>query len=878
MSPPAVISEHLSFRTRKSQVVLLNVLVFLSGFAGLGYEMVWTRMLSVGLGHEIVSMLAVTGSFFSGLALGSWCLAGPISRTAKPGRFYAVLEMIIGFWSIVLMFLIPIAGRFASILMGPEPSTLTHWSISFLFPLLVLLPATFAMGGTLPAMERTFRSLGDNGPIIGGLYASNTFGAVAGTISTTFFIAPSAGFRLTLIILAAVNLICATGTLLATNRDAPAQQKLLPIHPEESLSAPRLFFSLFATGFLGIGYEVLVVRVMSQVLENTVYSFSGVLAVYLLGTACGACLYQRFGSAGQSRQALSRLLQGTSAACLLGMLLLRKSEAVYTLVLNSTGGGFTGFVLGELTQAFAVFFLPTAMMGATFSHLAQAASRLEKGLGQALCLNTLGCALAPALFGVILLPHLGSEITLLLASGGYLLLLPAVGLSGLLSAAAPAAVAVAIALGAFNLRIVNLIPGDRIIEHVEGVMAAVTVVEDAGNDYHLKVNNHFQMGGTSSAFSDRREAHIPLLLHFNPQRALFLGLGTGGTMAAAKDYPGLEADGVELVPEIIPMLRHFEKANGDLSRQKHLCIKVADARRYVTACKTTYDVIVSDLFHPARDGAGLLYTVEHFSAIRALLNPDGLFCQWLPLYQLDRETLRTIIRTFLHVFPEGSAYVAHYSLKMPILALISGTKPLRFPADWYEERVVDSTTRRALVSAKIDSSYSLFGCYVASSKDLANYAGNGPLNTDDFPAVIFGAPRFAYQEPKPAHELLFSLLDSSRPQPAQLLTPTVPENEIRDHERLARYWEARNRFMHTGVGVPETGDVGVLLKYVRDPLLSIVRTCPDFSPAYMPLVAMANSLYRRDPPAAKELLAAIETANPSRDEARQLRARLFPVP
>ena len=109
--------------------------------------------------------------------------------------------------------------------------------------------------------------------------------------------------------------------------------------------------------------------------------------------------------------------------------------------------------------------------------------------------------------------------------------------------------------------------------------------------------------------------HIPLLLHPKPGRALFLGLGTAITFGASADHPGLMADGVELVTEVVDMLPHFREANRDPQERKNLRIFVADARRFVRSSEADYDVIVADLFHPARDGSGSLYTVEHFEAI-----------------------------------------------------------------------------------------------------------------------------------------------------------------------------------------------------------------------------------------------------------------------
>ena len=169
-------------------------------------------MLAVGLGHEFVSVLAVVASFFSGLALGAWTLDGRISRSRYPGRWYAGLEAVIGLWALALILLIPAANGLAAHVIGVEPSAVRHWGVAFLLPFLLLLPATAAMGATLPAMERLVSRL-RGGKVVGGLYAANTFGAVAGTMISTFWIAPALGFTATLLVLAAINALCAVGVL-----------------------------------------------------------------------------------------------------------------------------------------------------------------------------------------------------------------------------------------------------------------------------------------------------------------------------------------------------------------------------------------------------------------------------------------------------------------------------------------------------------------------------------------------------------------------------------------------------------------------------------------------------------------------------------------
>ncbi len=854
---------------RPFQLSLLYALLCLSGFAGLGYEIVWARMLSVGLGHEILAVLAVIAAFFSGLALGAWALDGVVSRSRVPGRWYAAFELTIGLWSLALIAIIPWANRAVALLIGTDPSPVWHWAVAFSVPFFLLLPATAAMGGTLPAMERLFSRLARDGRLVGGLYAANTFGAFAGTLLTTFLIVPSLGIGATLLLLAAVNLVCAAGVALGAARGEAARPPAPSPAVDDRVPAGRLYGTLFLTGLLGIGYEVLVVRVLAQVMENTVYSFASVLSVYLLGTAAGAALYQRFVPRTGFRAVLTGLLQASSLACVAGVLVLGMAPAIYAFILARAGQGFAGAVAAELGVAFLVLLLPTAAMGALFSHLAQGAREAQSGIGRALGVNTLGASLAPLVFGVLALPAAGSLAALAIVCVGYLALTPRLRGRAFVPAVVSLAAVAAMLFGPFDLRFVTLPPGGRVVAHVEGVMAAVSVVADRQNRLYLKVNNHFRMGSTGSAFSDRRQGYIPLLLHPDPKRALFLGLGTGATFAAAADFPGLEADGVELVPEILPLIGRFAPVTGDPGRAHGLHLATADARRYVQATEKTYDVIVADLFHPARDGAGSLYTREHFAAVRARLAEDGIFCQWLPLHQLDLPTLRVIIRTFLAVFPDASAYLAHYSLQTPLLALVGGKAPLRFSPDWIDRRLRDRTLGPKLAALRLASPYALFGAFVAGGGDLAKFAGAGPLNTDDRPIVIFDAPSSVYGRLGPPSERLFALIDGVSPRPKDVLLPAGTEAD----KRLAAYWAARDQFLKAGEGVVPTNDLQAMVRQVRRPLLAAVRTSPDFDAAYRPLLSLAVALHRIDPAGAEALLTELVDANPARREARTLRDR-----
>ena len=858
-------------RNLKLKSGFLYVIISLSGFAGLGYEMVWTRMLGIGLGHEVISVLAVVGALFCGMALGAWRLDTRVSQSPRPGRWYAFLELGIGLWSLVLVLLIPWAHPFGAAFIGVDPSMLRHWSVAFALPFLLLLPATFAMGATLPAMERFFSRLRQNGWSIGGIYAANTFGAVLGILMTTFVIAPAVGFRTTAVILSMVNFTCALAVISGPAR-SERQRPPVPTQHATSQGSPRIFATLFLTGLLGIGYEVLVVRVASQLLENTVYSFAGLLAVYLTGTAFGAAIYQKFAVRRHDDIVLTCLLQCLALFCLVSIAMLPFSERLFLSMRGIAGGGMSGSIAAETGFAAVVLFFPTVLMGAIFSHLAQSARSASGGIGRAISMNTLGASLAPVTFGVILLPTIGAKLSLVAVSLGYLCLIPSRRWKLWIPTAIPVSLVVIILSAPAGFNFITLTPGSRIVTHMEGVMAAVSVIKDSRKDTYLKVNNKFVMGGTASRFSDWSQGHIPLLLHQNPKTALFLGLGTGATFAASADYPELASHGVELVPEVVNVLPYFEKATGPIAHNPRLRIHVADARRFVNSCSQSFDVIVADLFHPARDGAGFLYTVEHFQAIKALMNPGGVFCQWLPLYQMDLDVLRTIIRTFMHVFPDGRGFIATYSLKTPIVGLVSnGGHNVRYPTDYMNKRITGPLLARKLASLRLDSNYTLFGNFIAGPRELIDFAGPGLLNTDDRPLIIFKAPQFAYTGNAPAYERLFALLDTSHPEPDQILKSARTAEERAVHNRLKAYWAARNRFLHAGVGVNQTVSLEKMLDQVKNPLLAIVRESPDFEAAYDPLLAMAHQLYETNPDAAQRLLRELEEVNPLRQEARQLR-------
>ncbi|MGY4622464.1 spermidine synthase [Bradyrhizobium sp. USDA 4486] len=851
-------NETASARARQaaSRAWALVPIVTASGFAGLGYEIVWTRQLSLVLGTEMMAVLGVIAGFFGGLALGAFALDRPIRRAASPWRVYAMLEAVIAVWGLISVWLLPAAARALAPLLGTEPSAALLWAGSLALPTLVLLPATMAMGGTLTALERMMRDARGEARVTAGVYGANTAGALAGTLISTFLLIPALGFSGTLICLAAVNAFCAVGTLALGSAAGKADGE--ERRPDRIRDA-RLMITLFATGLLGIAFEVLVVRLAAQVMEDTVYSFAGLLAAYLLGTAVGSLLWQRSGRDARDGN-LRGLLAATALACIATAAL-----APYAGRLVETVSAADEF--GELAVAIALFLVPATAMGALFGLLAQRVRDQRGSVGAAVGINGLGACIAPLLAAQLLIPGLGAWTALLAIALGYLLLLPP-GRSALLWSAAPAMAALVLWLNPAP-SLTRVPPGGALLAVREGPMATASVVDDAAGVRYLEINGHFRMGGTSATRSDYRQAMLPLLLHEAPQSALFLGIGTGATMVGGAQMPGVSVRAVELSREVVDLLPWFANSRPASAP----LVTVADARRYVAADTGQHDVIIADLFHPAVDGSGALYTVEHFAAVKRRLAPGGIFCQWLPLYQLDMPSLRTIIRGFLDVYPDGAAWLNHYSVRTPMLALIGTRNGGHLDTETLAARLRNPAIASVVRPFGFETPIDLLGQYLAGPLALSAFAGEGPRNTDDYPFVTFDARRNVRALTAAPWSLLLAVMKDIRTEPNELLARAAERDAL--GARLNAYWAARNRFLEAGASLPGDPRGAALIDSASPGLLDALRLSAEFDPAYGPLMGMAKSLLGSDRAAAARLLRRIDEAAPSRREARDLLLREF---
>jgi len=865
---------------------------FLSGAAALGYELLWTRLLGFALGSETVGVLATLAGFFGGMAIGAALLHRRAETSPDPVRLFIVLELVAAGFALVSPHLLHALAREVPPLLGPllgAGDTSVALLLSLLIATLALLPGTICLGATLAALaaarRRAFRGEPD-GRGLGRLYAANTAGATAGVLLTVYLVLPAWGYALGAAVPAALGVaaaVCArrwgAGRDLSPRTSEPASPDMfnetaviVTGDPDgELLREPWLLYLVtFGTGLAGVGLEVVGVQVLAQNLENTVYTFANILAVYLVGTALGAAIYQRHAA---------RALAGRPGGVTLGLLALMgalvvpvafalQSSPTLLAALAPAHADLGRAILGELGVAAIVFLVPTMVMGALFAHVTGLIAAAGRGVGRGYALNTLGGALAPFLFGLWAIPTLGYADALYVVLYAYLAVFAVFGwFRRFHPALLVGGVLVLIALTAAGPRSLALLtddPGWTTLDQRETLHGLVLVRERADNDparkradgqpaskrpdgqpaplRRLQVGHHFRMGGALS-FGEQRMGQLCAMLAASGepqrpvQRAMFLGLGTGATMGAALDVlPEVRADGVELVPEVLGLLHRFADINHDLHKNPRATLVPADARRFVVASPDRYDLVLADLFHPGQDGAGSLYAEEHFIAVREHLRPGAPFCQWLPLHQLGPAELRGVVRTFLGVYPETHAFLGLYNAATPALALIGRVPTAEAPQLRLDLARLRPLTRQPGVT--IVDPRDLLASYMADGTALAAWAGEGPINTDLRPRILFDAPAAAYaDDAELGARNLESLLALRPADPGVLLTGAGAE-ALREPAR--RHAEAATLYLRAELARGPISDLKQLPPESAELAIQAYEADPEFAPARGSLYAIVR--------------------------------------
>ncbi|CAI3805083.1 hypothetical protein GLGCALEP_03649 [Pseudomonas sp. MM221] len=600
MASPAA-SSAVSREPRNHARLLLALpatLLFLSGAAGLVYQVLWIKQLSLVVGVEVHAVATGISAFFAGLALGGLLFGRWADRLQRPVRLYVYLELGVALLGLgATLGLAHAAGPFARL---EASAGLLAWVLPFA---LVGVPALL-MGGTLPVLVRALAPVtGQLAEAGGRLYAANTAGAIAGTLSAAFILLPRLGVTGSACAAASLNLLAALGAWLSCRREVGlpplANTSSAPRSPQA-----RLAIGLYCiAGGVALGYEVVWSQSIVPFMSTRAYAFAVVLATYLAGLLGGSALYAKRADRIRDPWGLFGLLVAIAGLLALlqlaglGRWLVQAQTQAELFALQLTGSELAGMCARFAVAAAYMVLLPTTLLGAAFPlalRLVVDSGHVGRDVGAVVALNTLGGIVGVLLTGFVLVPQLG----LVRALGVLAVLAVLVGLLAVWRGQGvrrPAALAVCLLAPATVLvvlltppqRLAELLPGARngqltyYHEGKGGTVAVVTQGRQGQTFNRLYIQGVSNTGDAMPSLRYMRlQALLPLLIHNGePRSALVIGFGTGITAGAMLRFPGLERPVVaELLPEVLQAAPRF---NGNYAAvvDPRLDIRLRDGRR-----------------------------------------------------------------------------------------------------------------------------------------------------------------------------------------------------------------------------------------------------------------------------------------------------------
>ena len=679
------------------QLVLAIFLV--SGGLALGYQVLWSKYLLDFIGVSAYSYAIVLGAFMGGLGIGSWLFGRWIDHTRSPLRAYAYMELGVGVYGALYLQLSRWAADAYSrwVVFTPEHagSGTGVWAKVAVAGVL-LLPPTILMGGTFPALLRhvtvRFALIGRRAS---QLYALNAAGAVLGSLAMAFVMMPVLGMATSLRALAVGNAAIAVLALVLAGRGRGSQEPAGAGEPEPASSIPalagwqvRLGLGLICfEGFVAFLYEIAWTRYFGLVLGSSTYSFALMLAAFITGIALGSAILARIDGKIANPMAFfgtTQVVAGALTALPIPLYPYMPWFFKHVSALFSTSeGAFYLYELSKLAVCFLVMVPPTVFIGMSLPlvvrGLGRGADTLGCDSGTVYAWNTWGNLAGALVGGLLLLPLAGTENLLrgaALANGVLaVVLIAAFSPAGRwrLAALAGTGVAALVLLPAsWDQRWFTISPFRRSeapssLQDARAVLAKrktlyvrddpaahlmVTEYRDAPVPYlALAVSGKVDATSGWDMPTQALSAHIPLLLHPHPRSVLVVGLASGVTAGSALAHDVERVDVVEIVRAMPAATRLFSFVNGDPFRDPRFHLIVDDARSYVAYSGQRYDVVISEPSNPWMVGTGSLFSCDFYRRALRVLQPDGLYLQWIQGYEIGDETLAVVMRSFRGAFP-----------------------------------------------------------------------------------------------------------------------------------------------------------------------------------------------------------------------------------
>jgi spermidine synthase len=759
--------------------MLQAFVLLLSGFAGLVYEVVWTRWFATVYGGTVPAGAAVLCAYLGGLALGSSWFGRRADRSAAPRRMLGLLQVGVGLLGLASLLIPELLSDFYGALLPAGDSPLLVGLVRFALAALFLLLPAFLMGGALPAAVKwAHAGREESGASLAGwLRGANCLGATLGAALAAALLIPRMGLSGAVLAAVAGNFLAAALAMgrRGTGADSPAgagsaadfravfpgsgtagrkpdrkrrkQRGEAEAEAGGVLSPSWVWLLAGFVGALTLSTQLAQMRAIAFLTSGTIRSFASVTAVYImclgLGSAIGA-----------------PIVWWTGRSRALGPLAL-------LLALAGAGTGLSTWLLSVIdpggSAAFAAILAcaPTALpLGAIFplvvAMLDASKDRVGRATGTAAAALDLGSAAGPLLAALLLLPLVGTRFSLMILGAsaalvavvlcyraGKKLVAPRRAVRVLIVLGLPAAVLPATYSDIYGSAVSRQIRKEggltsRVESVDEGLEAVISVVSvyrpPEGREVKaLYIGRRMQADDSTPWLRiEKMIGVLPALLCPLPEgRAFHLGLGSGVSCAwSAAAGSERKVEVAEIVPGVAEKLGEFRPHN---SVGKY-AVRLGDGRSMLAAEQETFSLIVTDIVFPEDAGAGGLFSVEYFRLVRSKLSAGGLFAHWLPLWQLSPQGFKSATAAFLEVFPEASMWAVSLDGERPLVALVGVNGKSRA---CFDPQAIAARIKEARLSAKqlaglnLASPESVLSHFVAGSERLKKLAkGAAPLSDD----------------------------------------------------------------------------------------------------------------------------------------------------
>ncbi len=731
-----------------------------SGCAALIYEVVWFQMLQLSLGSSAVSLGVLLGTFMGGMCLGSWLFPKYVGAHHHPLKMYAYLELSIGVFGILVLVTVPLLGSVYTAIAGTGQFSVFLRGI---VAAIVLLPPTLMMGATLPAISRWVEATPRGVAWLGFFYGGNIAGAVIGCLLAGFYLLRVFDMTVATFVAVALNALVGGLALLVASKapyEAPAAGGAIV---QSAPGSRVVYFTIAMSGLTALAAQVIWTRVLSLLFGATVYTFSLILAVFLVGLGIGSSLGASMArSLKDPRSALGWTQMMLCVALAYAAYMTNASMPFWPINPQITSGEpFLNFQLDLMRAAFTI--LPGAILWGMSFPLALASvvntdqdpARLVGGVYAA---NTVGAIVGALFASLVAVAWIGSQHTqmaligisaiaglMMLASAAdekgkgrsqvasMILLVLVTGGAGLLARTVPPIPGLLIAYGRYTATWVGQ---NEVIYSGEGMTASVAVTRTPNGV--LNYHNAGKVQASSEPQDMRLQrllGHMTTLIPENPKSVLVIGCGAGVTAGAVSIDPVLSAVTIAEIEPLVPRVvsTYFSEHNFAVVQNPKVRVHLDDARHFLLTTKEKFDAVTSDPLDPWVKGAATLYTREFFDVVKEHLNPGGVVTLFVQLYESSDAAVKSEIATFLDAFPEGVVFANTIDGQGYDLVLVGQLDPKPIDVDRVQARLDDpanAAIARSLSEIGVYSAIDLFGTYGGRKDDMGGWLAGGQINRD----------------------------------------------------------------------------------------------------------------------------------------------------